>query len=732
MPKQHYDVIVVGDFSHSLCRTTSATDQIIALVGFDYRVGLLQIASRPSACPEAIHPPLRTLIDDQKVVRLDPDQALSTSLLIAMDTGILAHRFRRSLRIDAGVRIVLVTEGQTLSGPSSHDGWADILRSAFDLLGGDAIWAPVNPVVRRQLDGTSPGRQFLDDDCPPCLDPEPWFMHRMESVGTRPTIGGDATDPASWPDDPRDILALYPDDPRFRVRLLQSDPRLLDRVGSYPRNWDILSPDALQERDFLASVGFYVHCHHPARDNPVDPLILKAMASGAVTILPPTYKPIFGNGAIYAHPEEVGPAILALHANKARYLEASQAATRCIVENHSPSNFVRPIERLIGPPPSRTKTGASPMAQSERPARHRRRVLFITINGVGMGHLTRMLAIAKRCPEPLEPVFLTMSQALKVLRQQGYLAEFVPSRKYVGHDVDRWNDFLEEEVSEMISFYDPAVVVFDGNVPYRGIMQAIKSNSDPWYIWSRRGMWRSESLNIIEREEHFDLVLEPGDLAAPDDHGITARHRQRTCLVDPIRLLDRSDMLPREEARRKLGLAPDRLTALVQLGAGNNYDFKSIHKIAFDHLRKNYDAQIAVGEWLITDNPIDIPDDAVRMPDYPFAQYFNAFDFAISAVGYNSFHELLFAGIPTILVPNEATEQDNQLARALYADRQGLAACVQTKDIYRFTATIDRVLQPEERERIISNLSRLDQTNGAAEAALLIDELAYSHRVDRS
>jgi hypothetical protein len=465
----------------------------------------------------------------------------------------------------------------------------------------------------------------------------------------------------------------------------------------------------------------------------LDPLLLKAMAGGVVPILPPAYQPLFGEGAVYVAPDQAAAAIMELCTSHELYAEASKASVRCIVERFSSSTFIHRIEREIGRPSQQLKgiaaqSSGTPTAAVRKP----RRILFVTINGVGMGHLTRMLAIAKRCPEPIEPVFVTMSQALKVLRQQGYLAEFIPSRKYLDCDTARWNSYLAEEISELISFYNPAVVVFDGNVPYQGFMEAIKVNPDPFFVWSRRGMWRSESLDIIKREHFFDAVLEPGDLAGDDDHGITTRHRTRSHLVGPIRLLDRSDMLPREEARRELGLSPDRLTALIQLGAGNNFDFQNIHKIAYNHLVEQYDAQVVLGEWLISDKPVDLPDTVVRMPDYPFARFFNAFDLAVSAVGYNSFHELLFAGVPTVLVPNEATEQDNQLARALHADRQGLAACVRAKDVYQLTPAIDRVMQPGERERLQANLAALDPTNGADEAALFVSELAYSHRVDKS
>ena len=603
----------------------------------------------------------------------------------------------------------------------------------MDILGHQASWAPSGPSVRDQLNDLNPKLSISPLDWYAGIDPAKWRQERKTFRSSRPVIGGAGppTDEA-WPDNAADILSAYPDDQRMLVRILDGGDVLRRYVGPYPRNWEVVTSDNESEHEFFSSIDFFVHSHHPSQINPIDTGLIKAMASGAVSILPPSFEPIFDEAVIYAEPHQISSKVLELYANRSSYQAMSEAGVKAITEKFSTQNFVDRINNLIGQPEcSAANYVAVSSTRDKSPSRLKRRVMFITINGVGMGHLTRMLAIAKRCPKPIEPVFVTMSQALKVLRQQGYLAEFIPSRQYLNCNLSHWNGFLRDELNEMISFYDPAVVIFDGNVPYQGLIEAIKNNPDPWYIWSRRGMWRSDNTEIVSRERYFDVVLEPGDLASADDHGITTRHRDRTYEVRPIRLLAESEMLSRDAARRELGLAPEKTAVLIQLGAGNNFDYRSIHNTALSHINHHHDAQIAVGEWLISDQPIDLPETVVRMPGYPFARYFKAFDIAISATGYNSFHELLFAGIPTILVPNEAMEQDNQLARALFADRHGLSVCVRTREIYRLTAMIDKLFRPDERDLIKSRLAALEPTNGATDAAQLIEELAFSRRVDQ-
>ena len=357
---------------------------------------------------------------------------------------------------------------------------------------------------------------------------------------------------------------------------------------------------------------------------------------------------------------------------------------------------------------------------------------MVSSNGVGVGHLTRMLAIARRCPAPLEPVFLTFSQAVRIVREQGFLAEYLPFHTYLRCDIGRWNEFLRKELNELISFYDPRVLVFDGHVPYGGLVGAIDDNPQLTSIWCRRGMWGAHrGAETIKRERHFDAVIEPGDLAESFDRGLTTQYRDRTRPVGPVRLLDPGDMLGRDEARRALDLRPDGPAALVLLGAGNNYDYELIRKVVLARLQRAGNVQIVAAEWLIAERPVPLPEHIIRLVDYPISPYFAAFDLAVSAVGYNSFHELLFAGVPTIFVPNENPQQDDQLARAAFAESHGLGFCVRRSAVYRLGAAIDRLLDPEVRASIRARCTTLAVPNGALEAARIIEEMAYARRADR-
>jgi hypothetical protein len=155
----------------------------------------------------------------------------------------------------------------------------------------------------------------------------------------------------------------------------------------------------------------------------------------------------------------------------------------------------------------------------------------------------------------------------------------------------------------------------------------------------------------------FDFMIEPGEYAADDDRGATVTDRDRTHVIAPIRLVQSMDLIDRGEARRDLGLDPDRLAVLVQLGRGVIGDFDAFAAMVASALPS--DAQIVLAA---RQSSIHVPE-AISVDTYPLAASFSAFDCAISASGYNTFHESLSLGLPSLFVPNTQT-RTKRLGRA--------------------------------------------------------------------
>jgi hypothetical protein len=326
-----------------------------------------------------------------------------------------------------------------------------------------------------------------------------------------------------------------------------------------------------------------------------------------------------------------------------------------------------------------------------------------------------------------------MSQALPVLRRLGFTGHYLPYHQYLGVEHPRWNHWLRQELRELFALYDPAVILFDGNVPHGGIVNALADRrSGCWAVWVRRGMWRPGSgKEALAREGVFDGVLEPGELAGAWDRGPTRDSAGRTRRVAPVRLLDQAELARRAAARAELGLADGATAVLVLLGAGNNFDFRPV----LERLGRWLAARPAVTAFAVV-SPIAAGE--ARLPPalrplelYPAARLLAGFDAAVSAAGYNSFHELLAARVPTLFVPNENPIMDDQLGRARWAERTGAGLALRTSEPYLLPSRLEALLDPALAAGLVQAMARLDAANGALEAARTVDELARIVRTER-
>ena len=123
-----------------------------------------------------------------------------------------------------------------------------------------------------------------------------------------------------------------------------------------------------------------------------------------------------------------------------------------------------------------------------------------------------------------------------------------------------------------------------------------------------------------------------------------------------------------------------------------------------------------------------MPKNAIMLSAFPIARYLNAFDATVSAVGYNSYHEITQACLPAIYVPNENPSQDNQLARANFAARHGSAIVARREQPENLIQALEVVLDPDRRALMARAARELSRPNGAIEAADIVTQFANTYR----
>lgn len=350
------------------------------------------------------------------------------------------------------------------------------------------------------------------------------------------------------------------------------------------------------------------------------------------------------------------------------------------------------------------------------------RVLFVTSNGAGMGHLSRCLAVAAAAGERFSTAILTLSSAYETVARAGF-----PVRHYESPDTspwsrEQWNRRFAAYLQAMVDVERPALVVFDGVVVYRGITEVCRRTGTP-LVWMRRGLWKAAAGSCPARDLPYpaDAVIVPGEIGADTNQlegGAALYH------VGPITQARRSTAASRLEALETFGLDPAGRYALVQVGSAV-LDGAAPVPIAVSAIR----AAGAV-EPVVFVSPVigrQPPVGAVSVTGrYPLAPYLSAFDFAVTAAGYNSVYENLEMRLPSVFLPNTSTMTDDQEARARLAAASGCALVATTPA--ELSDGIECLSSAAGRASIAAQLSRLPELGGAKEAADILSTLIARYR----
>jgi UDP-N-acetylglucosamine--N-acetylmuramyl-(pentapeptide) pyrophosphoryl-undecaprenol N-acetylglucosamine transferase len=336
-------------------------------------------------------------------------------------------------------------------------------------------------------------------------------------------------------------------------------------------------------------------------------------------------------------------------------------------------------------------------------------VVMFPTNGVGFGHFTRLLAVAKRMkkldPE-LEIIFFTTMPTLHLLKPYGIPAHHISGPKYFkGMSSEEWNALLEEELSVCFETHRPSMFLFDGAFPYRGMLRAIQGRNSIQKMWMRRGTFRKGSSIPVDSIEYFDAVIHPEDsITAVVEK---AEHNVEIMTCPPIVMLDSEELLSKQKARSRLGLPQDSVVVYVQLGAGEINDIESEIRLTLESLLENPAVYVVLGESLIGEKiDVDLPRVQI-LRDYPNSMYFRGFDATVQAGGYNSFHETRTFGLPTLFYPNMNTGMDDQLARCKVAEEEGWGIVLDTRNKDAIVESCALLI------RLIDTARKVETSNGA-------------------
>lgn len=731
---RRFDLIFVADVRFEGGSSTALALELAGAAQMGLVCGLLMVRGPIIRHPLPTHPELRAALEAGLVQRLDPEEEARARAVLIHHPGILTHAFRPCPRIAAEKTVVVLHHPvRDAAGRPQYD-LARVVEHARMAFGTEVLLAPVSPVVRRGLPPALPaGARLMAAGWDNLLDLSLWPPRGPRSPDAPVVLGRHARpDPKKWPDSAEEAFATLPVPGDWSARILGGGAFLTEKYGPLPAKWHLEPYRADGVAGWLAGLDFWVYFHSSAWSEAFGRTVIEAMAVGVPVILPGFMRPLFGDAATYCEPHEVEATIRAILA-KDGWQELSDRGRAFVRERHAAELFPPRIAALL-------VGGADEEAETPAPAilapLPERKVLFLSSNGIGMGHLTQQIAVANRLAPGLVPVFASMSYAIRIARQAGYATEFIPHHANGGVPAAEWNDHLAELVFELLTRLRPAVVVYDATAAFEGILRALAHYRDAFTLWMRRPMWRESHRPFLDALWSFDAVVEPGELAAELDHGPTRDQAAWVLPLPPVLHLEPEERLSRAGAREILGLPDDAAAVSLQLGGGNNYPLGDLRERLLAALLAR---GVTVVEFLspIRSGAEDPPlagEGHIQLREFPQFRLSRAFDAAVGMAGYNAFHECLLGAVPSLFVPNEAPEMDLQVNRALWAELAGCGLCLRRDhDGPRVAELIGRLLDPGEQARMRAAALRLPRgPNGATVLAAFIEDQARLVRADRS
>ncbi|MEE2946058.1 MAG: hypothetical protein VX444_12850 [Pseudomonadota bacterium] len=316
------------------------------------------------------------------------------------------------------------------------------------------------------------------------------------------------------------------------------------------------------------------------------------------------------------------------------------------------------------------------------------KVLSLVPNGVGLGHITRMMAIASalKSQRDVEVVFWCFSRAAEILQAAGYPIILRQTAAHLQAHPPDWRAFETLEFALQIQTLKPDIVTYDGAMIDPFVFDALRMPGcgKSAFVWVRRGMLSPDSDPLfLENEQYADLILEPGDLAVAVDKGPTrtkSADKRGFCQSyesKPVSLAVGMPAYTPREAKKRMKLGRGK-HCLVSLG-GAFGDWDVLESALLAQAKKHKVKLIWAQSPLAP--PPRMQGSLVRRL-FPLSRYLPGIDGVVTATGYNSFHELMLTyDGPVLFAPTNHIRMDDQVARASYAAEKGWASVVRADDV---------------------------------------------------
>jgi predicted glycosyltransferase len=355
-----------------------------------------------------------------------------------------------------------------------------------------------------------------------------------------------------------------------------------------------------------------------------------------------------------------------------------------------------------------------------------KKILFHTVNGNGLGHLVRTVAIANavRRREPdSQIVILTSCEETGIAWRQGHTCIKVPS-----HEGIRVSGYPRPHM--LRALFAMTQAVFENLRP-----DVLFADAFPIGVHRElEPMFNQPSLHKILNFQYYGGIFTAPYLAAMTRYDrIVVAYPPVFLDALPVKLGDDVEIGPpvvfgdadghfdRAQARHVLGLPADGPLVLATCGGGGNPDTSRLRERIITLARSLPDIVFALprGPLSIESRGDDLPPNVLSFVYFPLSECLGAFDAAVATTGHNTVYEHLRAGIPTVWCPLGIPSKD-QVNNATKLADNGLGQMAELPDWSGIEDALMNLLEPDVARAMAAKMRDQGPFDGADNIARII------------
>lgn len=352
---RHFDVVLMSDFRLPGGTTGSNLQEITAQRRAGLSTGLVHHPVAEWGVQHGVNPKVMAAVDNDRVRFIAPDERVTCDLMIVRVPRLGERPMDVLPSVEAAKRIVVLNQTPDRRygvEVQDNEAWnvARCVRGFTSLLG-EHTWYPISPRVReamvRHHAAEMAGVPLAEEDWTNIIDLDAWRRPSRRPADGRVLLGRHSRDHRDkWPEKASVLTAAYPALPGWETRVLGGARVPEHLLGALPGHWTAHGFDTVDVREFLHGLDVYVYFTGEGHLEPFGRSPLEALAVGLPTLLPETFRPVFGDAALYTDPAGVREAVEALMGDEERYARQVRRGHEVLRECFSHQAHLRRLAEL--------------------------------------------------------------------------------------------------------------------------------------------------------------------------------------------------------------------------------------------------------------------------------------------------------------------------------------------------------------------------------------------------